>query len=241
MSDAVPVLPEVETATDPTDDTDAEVQPDAEPETDDLPDVDDPRTDAEELASLREFADGSFAHYDAVRKAERAVEDAKLCLKSRKATFDTAVAEWGSYTEQNRHPLFGDPLEKDGTATTDDQDDDTWRDVTLDMIGLTLGTCKILEDNSTPITTLGDAVDWTESHPRSPAPFEEVPGIGQSKAIEIAKAMEDYWEENPRETPATEAEPIACSNCGGTTFDEDGDCVGCREPQAGPPDVSEEI
>lgn len=95
---------------------DVEADPAAEePVVDGLPDVDDPRTDAEELESLREFADGAFACYDAVRKTERLVEAAKTALRVAKAEFDTAVANWGcSYTEQNRHPLFGDPLEQDG-------------------------------------------------------------------------------------------------------------------------------
>lgn len=234
-----PVLPEVETDAEPAaepevdDNPETPTDPDPWPVTDGLPEVDDPRTDAEELESLRQFADGSFACYDTVRKAERLVEGAKAALKIAKAEFETAVAEWGSYTEKNRHPLFGDPLEKGSTPAANSQDDEPWRAVTLGSIGVSDWVCTILSDHIR--TTLGDAVDWIDSHPDTTVPFEVIGGIGEAKSLEITQAMDRYWEEHPRETPAAEAEPIACPNCGSTEIDEDdGACAKCHEPGVAP-------
>lgn len=241
MSNGAPVLPEVETAepTEPAVDETPETP--TEPEADALPEVDDALGDAEELAGLREMNHTTYDLLDALRSRQGEVEDAKGALKLAKAHEESATKALCAHLDQSRFPLFDDQPAKDAASG----DDDEWRNVEIIDLDVSSAVCKVLAENPKhPITTLGDLSDWCNLPERTTTPYQDIPGIGGTKAEELTQAYMAFWEARAEDAPVAEVAKAVCQNCGSEEFDEDGDCVSCHEPEAGPPgppDVREEI
>lgn len=71
-------------------------------------------------------------------------------------------------------------------------DNDAWRSVTIEALGIPAGICKILrEDNA--ITTLGQIADFS----RDGAPLTSLKKVGQLKADKIEAAMDAFWARRP--------------------------------------------
>ena len=72
--------------------------------------------------------------------------------------------------------------------------DNSWRDVSVEELGIDPKLCIILrEAQDTPITTLGDIADFCEKYQ-----LVDLHKIGKAKAEKIEEAMDAYWTAHPR-------------------------------------------
>jgi len=151
-----------------------------------------------------------------VADAEAELDDAKAVVKRKTKAFDEKVAAlreairigperglplFSSANTDNREvsesfaSVNGDSASADATASTPENvpaDDDSWKSVTLDQLGLTGKLHESLTEAG--LTTMGAIADWSSSGKL----LTDVPGIGEAKAAKIEEATARYWAEHPR-------------------------------------------
>lgn len=109
------------------------------------------------------------------------------------------------YRESDRSPRlpFSQGDEAPDATEPVDPDDDAWRGVTLESLGIIGKTLEHLEANEPPITTIGAVCDF-QAKPYKPNQLLDIKGIGKAAAQKIEDAVAKYWIDNPRRAPEQE-------------------------------------
>jgi hypothetical protein len=144
-----------------------------------------------------------------VRDKRRRFEDANDQAKRLKKSLETAQEEHENLeAELERQdtsppgPLFALKPGPGAVSAAAVGDDDAWKAVPLESLGLAPGILKSLAEvkvDGEPITTLGRLAAFTST---PGVDLTSVPGIGEAKAEQIREATARYWAEHPR--PAAE-------------------------------------
>ena len=171
-----------------------------------------PQTEQEDaLAELEKLRrrDERIRSLERVRnEANYEVESCKLNLKEAK--------EHAKACEKNlQRAIRGDDQQKElpfkeGETQTSQEDDDSWREVTIEDAGIPEKLCAFLLENKPPLETLGDLADWSDKHKKS---LMDVTGIGFVKAMQIEDALVAFWQTR-NETPEDEGEEDADGDAG---------------------------
>lgn len=123
----------------------------------------------------------------ALKICEEEIKVAKLL-----ARYENARIAWAAADEKLQAMKDGGPnLPKPPVAVTDSTTDQSWRDVTLEALGLSPGICATLREKN-GFMLLGDLADYSESNGN----FAGLVGVGQAKADKIAAACDKYWAEH---------------------------------------------
>ena len=193
-------------------DEDEEQEADDGPLTCDLDEPDDavkgPSPD--HIAALGEYIEQIQAAREEVREQKVRLATAKELASAAKRAYESAVdalaaaidAEPGRYPliehleEQQVEPAGAEPAEDGPEAADTDEDDESWREVALNSIGISAGVAAILEANpEKPIVTIGDLADWTAAHGDHSNPLSLIPKIGGKKCEHIELYLGRFWEE----------------------------------------------
>jgi hypothetical protein len=185
---------------------------------------------AEEAADGDNWGVDTQRHYiDCIHKARgrlrttaadwaAAKEEAKEARKAWEAAVESLTGTIDNGPEIL--PLFdqaGPPVAEAATEVTPDDEsvngsepaaeNESWRAVTLESIGVSAGICVILADNpDKPIATIGDMADWTTQHPDHGDPLLLIPKVGKAKRDQIIECCDRYWEERDNtEEPTNDA------------------------------------
>ena len=79
--------------------------------------------------------------------------------------------------------------------------DESWRDISVDELGLTIGLTANLSEGG--LTTIGKIADWSTKGKL----LTDVPGVGPAAAEKIQAALDAFWQEWADDAKAAKAEP----------------------------------
>lgn len=156
-----------------------------------------------ELDRLRQY-------HERIQSLERVRNEANLEVESRKLDLKEAKDYAKSCEKNLQRAIRGDDQQKElpfkegeSAAEAGQQEDDSWREVSIEDAGIPEKLCAFLLENKPPIETLGDLADWTSKYQ-----LTDIMGIGPAKATQIDEAMDRFWETyRPNgETPEDEGE-----------------------------------
>lgn len=164
-----------------------------------------------ELDRLRQYHERIQSLERIRNQADAEVEEKKLELKEAK--------DYAKSCEKNlQRAIRGDDQQKElpfkegePAAEASQEEDQSWREVTIEDAGIPEKLCAFLRENKPPIETLGDLADWTSKYQ-----LTDINGIGPAKATQIDEAMDRFWETyRPNgETPEDEGEEDAEDDAG---------------------------
>lgn len=156
-------------------------------------------------------------HVNKIEKAERYVteceeewEAAKKEANEAKKSFDDAVEKLRKIIRWNSEPapLFdqkapqavkkqAENITEAIPATPTPPDDDSWKSVTLEGLGIKSSrVLKALHEHNPPITTFGELSDWQNA--KGDFWAKDIKGIGAEGRKEIEDAQFAYWNAHPR-------------------------------------------
>lgn len=168
-----------------------------------------------ELDRLRKRDERIRSLQTLLNEAELEVECKKLDLKEAKdhakaCERNLQRAIRGS-DEQKELPF------KEGETQASQEEDQSWREVTIEDAGIPEKLCAFLLENKPPLETLGDIADWSDKHKKS---LTDVTGIGPAKATQIEDALVEFWAQR-NSTPEDEGEEDAEDDAGEDEDDEE--------------------
>lgn len=153
-----------------------------------------------------------------IRSLEVACMNANLHVESCKLELKEAREHQKACEKNLRRAVRGDDEQKElpfnegePAAEASQEEDQSWREVSIEDAGIPEKLCAFLLENKPPIETLGDLADWTSKHQ-----LTDINGIGPAKATQIDEAMDRFWETyRPNgETPEDEGEEDAEDDAG---------------------------
>ena len=177
-----------------------------------------PKEQEDALAELEKLRrrDERIRSLERVRnEANYEVESCKLSLKEAK--------EHAKACEKNlQRAIRGDDQQKEFPfkeveTQASQEEDQSWREVTIEDAGIPEKLCAFLLENKPPLETLGDLADWSDKHKKS---LTDVTGIGPAKATQIEDALVEFWAQR-NSTPEDEGEEDAEGDAGEDEDDEE--------------------
>lgn len=165
-----------------------------------------------ELERLRVRDKRIYALEVAVNSAAKEVEALKSELKEAREQYEACVTNLRNEIRNRDKPL---PLfdNKQAAEASQENEDQSWRDVKIEDAGIPEKLCVFLLENKPPIETIGDLSEWTSKYQ-----LTDINGIGPAKATQIEEALDAFWESRQ---PEDEGEEDAEDDAGEEEGDDD--------------------
>ncbi len=170
-----------------------------ESEGDSLPSVDSPLSPEDELDELRDYRTETGVIAREITNHKAVVEERKRDLKKAKDALEEAQDSLAARALKEQHGDEDMPLFNQGQDVGTSGQEDPWRAVTTEDMGLPSGIAESLASADKPIHTAVDIVDWTAELGKQgvPNPLCSIAGIGKSKAELIDSSLQACIAANP--------------------------------------------
>ena len=147
-----------------------------------------------------------------IRSLERVRNEANYEVESCKLNLKEAKEHAKACEKNLQRAIRGDdqqkeqlPFKEGETQEASQEEDQSWREVSIEDAGIPEKLCAFLLENKPPLETLGDLADWSDKHKKS---LTDVTGIGPAKATQIEDALVEFWAQR-NSTPEDEGEEDA--------------------------------
>lgn len=139
-----------------------------------------------------------------IRSLERVRNEANYEVESCKLNLKEAKEHAKACEKNLQRAIRGDDQQKElpfkeGETQASQEEDQSWREVTIEDAGIPEKLCVFLHENKPPIETLGDLADWTSKYQ-----LTDIMGIGPAKATQIDEALDKFWESREPEDEGEE-------------------------------------
>lgn len=146
----------------------------------------------DELEHLRSFKGRLSVLKNDAKEARLRVEELRLELKDAKQSCEAANAAIQRAIEEDENdanrPLLNQ-LDASSSSSADEEDT-SYRLVSIDTLGLSAKICELLRENNPPLATIGAIQDWLGDADHV---LQDVKGLGTAKVTQVEEALDKFW------------------------------------------------